>query len=132
MFPTYQTKIRTFLVNQLTSLKLTYLFGSMTKNTATETSDIDIAVFCGLPIDNLERWRLAQELALQLDRDVDLVDLAACSTVMRMQVVSEGVLLHDKGDFAAEFENVTLSMYQHFNEGRQALVEDKVARILNG
>ena len=44
-------------------------------------------------IPSLRRFELAQKLAAQLHRDVDLVDLRTASTVMRMQVLSTGTCL---------------------------------------
>jgi uncharacterized protein len=101
-----------------------YRFGSQAKGTARPGSDIDLAVLAHNPIPNLRRFELAQELAIQLHRDVDLVDLRTASTVMRMQVISTGVCL-DAPDQPArrEFEMYVYSDYARLNEERHEIVK---------
>ena len=59
----------------LPSLRAVYLFGSVVTEHFTEDSDIDVAVLTSEPMDALLRWKLIQQLAIALNRDVDLVDL---------------------------------------------------------
>ena len=105
-----------------------YLFGSMASDAVHDSSDIDLAVLPPEPLPNLKRWDIQQNLAITLRRDVDLVDLLSVSTVMRLQVVATGELLHE-GDATqrAEFEMVTLSMYARLNEERREIL-DQVKR----
>ncbi|MBH0196947.1 MAG: hypothetical protein HP494_15485 [Nitrospira sp.] len=72
-----------------------YRFGSQAKGTARPASDIDLAILSREPVPNLRRFELAQELATQLHRDVDLVDLHTASAVMKMQVLSTGGVHHE-------------------------------------
>jgi predicted nucleotidyltransferase len=101
-----------------------YLFGSVAADAAHESSDIDIAVLPQEPLSTETRWNLQQELAIALRTDVDLVDLLSASTVMRLQVVSNGELLFE-GDLykRAEFEMITFSMYARLNEERKEILE---------
>jgi len=72
-----------------------YRFGSQAKGSARPESDVDLAVLAHHPIPALRLFELAQELAAQLHRNVDLLDLRSASTVMRMQVIStENALPH--------------------------------------
>jgi hypothetical protein len=89
-------------------------------------------VYCGSAIDNIKRWDVSQALAIQLDKTVDLLDLASCSTVMRFQVINSGRLLFDADCEASTFENVTISMYQHLNESRDLIVNDFLGRLRDG
>ncbi|BCS80220.1 type VII toxin-antitoxin system MntA family adenylyltransferase antitoxin [Anaerocellum diazotrophicum] len=50
-------------------------FGSLAKGNFRQDSDIDIAFFSDKEVSNIERFRISQELADKLNRDVDLVDL---------------------------------------------------------
>ncbi|MDI3466423.1 MAG: hypothetical protein OJF50_005244 [Nitrospira sp.] len=77
-----------------------YRFGSQAKGIARPHSDIDLAMLSHNPIASLHRFELAQELATRLHRDVDLIDLRAASTVMRMQVLSTGTCLATFDDLA--------------------------------
>lgn len=47
-----------------------------------------------------QRFHIAQDLAFQLHRDVDLLDLRTTSIVMRMQVLSTGQCLETRDDQA--------------------------------
>lgn len=101
-----------------------YRFGSMGKGTARPESDVDLAVLARIPIPSLRKFELAQELAVQLHRDVDLVDLRTASTVMRMQVISTGECLDTPNESARrEFEMYAYSDYARLNEERREILK---------
>ena len=101
-----------------------YQFGSQAKGTARPASDIDLAILSREPMPNLRRFELAQELATQLHRDVDLVDLRTASAVMKMQVLSTGVCLVSQDESARrEFEMYAYSDYARLNEERREIVK---------
>ena len=113
------------------SLIALYRFGSQAKGTARPDSDIDLAVLAGDPIPNIRRFEIAQELAAQLHRDVDLVDLRTASTVMRMQVLSTGTCLDAPDEPARrEFEMYAYADYARLNEERRELVKGITERGL--
>lgn len=106
------------------SLIALYRFGSQAKGTARPDSDIDLAVLARDPIPNIRRFDLAQELATQLHRDVDLVDLRTASTVMRTQVLSTGTCLDAPDEPARrEFEMYAYSDYARLNEERREILK---------
>lgn len=88
--------ITQFLNERILDLVAVYQFGSQARGTARPTSDIDLAVLSANPIPAEQIFHLAQELAICLHRDVDLVDLRSASTVMRMQVLTTGQCLGTK------------------------------------
>jgi|CXWL01.1.fsa_nt_gi predicted nucleotidyltransferase len=101
-----------------------YRFGSQAKGTARPDSDMDLAVLARDPIPSMRRFELAQELATQLHRDVDLVDLRTASTVMRMQVLSTGTCLDAPDEPARrEFEMYAYADYARLNEERREIVK---------
>ena len=124
-------RIVEFLHTKSVGLRLLYVFGSFASGNERPDSDIDIAVLCAKPIDNITRWEWSQDLAIEFGRDVDLVDLWTCSTVLRFEVVKHGLCLFDD-DARAEFENVTLAMYQHLQESREPVIEKFIKAQLNG
>jgi uncharacterized protein len=100
-----------------------YRFGSQVTGTARPDSDIDLAVLTHDPIPTMRRFELAQDLAAQLHRDVDLVDLRTASTVMRMQVLLTGTCLDAPDEPARrEFEMYTYSDYARLNEERREIL----------
>ena len=108
-------------VPHLTAL---YRFGSAERGTPRPDSDIDLALLLQEPLSELCRFELAQELAIQLHRDVDLVDLRSSSTVMRMQVLSTGTCLVSEDDAARrEFEMYVYSDYARLNEERREILK---------
>lgn len=101
-----------------------YRFGSQTKGTARPDSDVDLAILTRNPIPAMRRFELAQELAVQLHRDVDLVDLCSASTIMRMQVISTGACLDAPDEPARrEFEMYAYSDYARLNEERRDILK---------
>jgi predicted nucleotidyltransferase len=106
-----------------------YCFGSFARGDDNADSDVDLAVLPRRPLPATLRFAVQEELARRLGRDVDLIDLRAASTVLRVQVLAADVLLYD-GDQAARevFEAETLSDYARLNEERRGILEDVIAR----
>ena len=104
-------------------IKLIYLFGSQAKGCSTANSDWDIALLNDRKLDPLKRWQLSEELAELLNSDVDLVDLLEASTVLQMQVITQGKLLFERDNFAASFEMQIFSMYGRLQEDRRDIIE---------
>lgn len=101
-----------------------YRFGSVERNVVRPESDIDLAVLSQETLPDLRRFELAQELAIQLHREVDLVDLRSASTVMRMQVLSTGSCLTSENEqVRREFEMYAYSDYARLNEERRAILQ---------
>ncbi|RLV61401.1 nucleotidyltransferase domain-containing protein [Parashewanella curva] len=111
------------LTSTLDNVKLIYLFGSMSNGSDRYSSDIDIAVLCNEPVDKLMLWNCAQDLAIQFGRDVDLIDLTSCSTVLAMQVTQTGELLYGSEPDDFRFNLKTMSMYQRLQEERKLIVD---------
>ena len=104
-----------------------YLFGSTAAETATPESDVDLAVLRenGRTVDPEQPWVLRGELSGVCGQDVDVVDLQAASTVMRMQVVRFGRVIFESDEpTRLQFETTTLSMYADLNLTRRSLLED--------
>ncbi len=95
------------------------------KGAARGDSDVDLAVLLPEPLPAVARWELQQRLAAALGRDVDLVDLRAASTVMRVEVLRHAVVLYQSDRrMREEFEAVALASYARLNEERRAIVAD--------
>ena len=113
-----------YIQRMIPDLIALYRFGSQASGTARPDSDVDLAVLAHHPIPAMRRFELAQELAVQLHRDVDLVDLRTSSTVMRMQVISTGECLDAPDESARrEFEMYTYSDYARLNEERRVILK---------
>lgn len=107
-----------------------YLFGSAASNHADPDSDVDLAILTGNALTDRQRWALSQDLAVELGRDVDLVDLRTASTVMRSQVLSSGRKLYQRADDPAieVFEDFAFADYARLNEERAKILADVAAR----
>jgi len=100
-----------------------YLFGSHNSGTARPDSDIDVAYIADRHLTPYERFTLAGQLAELLHTDVDLIDLSDASTVMQMQIVSQGSVIHCVNVPARQsFVLRTYKMYARLNEERQAIL----------
>lgn len=112
------------LRGRLPALLAVYLFGSRANGHAGPDSDIDLAVLVAGKLDPVATWELAQRLAGLADRDVDLVDLRAASTVMQYQVITTGMRLWQKDSQAALYESFILSDKTELDEARAGLLLD--------
>jgi predicted nucleotidyltransferase len=116
--------ITEFLNRHIPEVIAIYQFGSRARGTDRPASDLDLAVLAPKPIPHEQRFSLAQELAIQVHRDVDLLDLRTASTVMKMQVLTTGQCLETRDQRAkAEFEMYAYADYARLNEERKELVK---------
>jgi predicted nucleotidyltransferase len=101
-----------------------YRFGSTVEGTTHRDSDVDLALLARAPLESARRFELQERLALALRCNVDLVDLRAASTVMRMQVISTGEVMAvlDRAE-TERFETYVYSSYARLNEERKAILE---------
>lgn len=117
------------LADTVSGLIAVYQFGSTTQGGEHADSDLDLAILARRPLDNLDRWELQEDLAVQLRRDVDLVDLRAASTVMQVQVLSRGTVLGEWDRTARQrFEMQVYSAYALLNEERGGILDDVQTR----
>lgn len=110
--------------SKIDNVKLIYLFGSFASGEQHADSDLDIAILPMKALDNLTRWQIAQDLACELDIDVDLIDLNSASTVLCQQVISQGQLLWGNTNDNDVFTVKTMSMYQHLQAERALILND--------
>jgi len=120
----HEDQIVAVLREKLPGLLAVYLFGSQALNMAGPDSDIDLAILAGGRQDTLTLWNLGQDLASMIDRDVDLLDLRAASTVMQYQIITTGRRLWKKDVQAGLFECAVLSQKTELDTARAALLQD--------
>jgi len=113
--------------SKIPNVKLLYLFGSFASGEQHANSDLDIAILPVKALDNLSRWQIAQELACELNIDVDLIDLNTASTVLCQQVITQGQLLWGSTNDDDAFAVKTMSMYQHLQAERAMILSDLMA-----
>jgi len=102
-----------------------YLFGSRARADNNPASDVDLAFVARSSIEPVARFDLQERIAAMLHTSVDLIDLRAASTVMRVQVLEHGVLLYERDSSErAFFEASALSAYARLNEERRGILDD--------
>lgn len=70
-----------------------YLFGSRAKNTHTATSDIDIAIDAGYPMDISTKGQINSMLdALSIPQNIDVVDFQRAPESLRVNILRDGIL----------------------------------------
>jgi predicted nucleotidyltransferase len=71
-------------------VRFAFLFGSSVTRGLDLARDVDIAVAFARPLSLLEQGELATQLEQVSERDVDLVDLDAATTLLRWEVARSG------------------------------------------
>ena len=105
-----------------------YVFGSASTGTARAGSDIDIGFLPRRRCEPYDVFSAGGDLATELGRDVDLVDLSSAPTVMRAEVLRTGRRLSTTDETRADqFEMYTLADYADLNQERSAAVRSFVA-----
>jgi predicted nucleotidyltransferase len=108
----------------LDDLVVVYRFGSSASDTSTSESDIDIAFLSTSRRSDETRFDIQEQLAARLKCNVDLVDLAAASPVLAMQVITKGTVLCETNSAArGAFEDRTFGAYVRLNEERRGILE---------
>lgn len=109
-------------------ITLAILFGSMADGTAGPESDLDLAVYAGRPITAEEKIRLIEELALQIGRPVDLVDMKTAGLPVMEQIFAKGRRIIGSNSLSAAL----LTRYQidraDFLPIRQRVLEERRRR----
>jgi len=112
-----------------------YLFGSFGTKFATAQSDVDLAILAKNKIDKIRLWKLSQAIAIQIDKDVDLIDLKQVSTILQFQIINENRRLYCQDEHKCNtFENIVDAEYLNFRQLRADLIADikKRGRITDG
>jgi predicted nucleotidyltransferase len=106
-----------------------YLFGSRARGDGGADADFDLGLLAHGKLDPIERWKLQEELAALVHTHVDLVDLRQASTVMRVQVLRDAVLVVDASPVERQmFEVFALSAYARLNDERREILNDVAER----
>lgn len=100
-----------------------YLFGSAAKDELREDSDIDLAFLCDAEVDPYTCFMKAQEIADELKREVDLINLSEASTVFKAQIIGTGKVIYCKNNTERMyFEMRSLKEYALLNEERECIL----------
>jgi len=109
--------------------RVIYLFGSTGTQFESKKSDLDLAILAKHKINHVELWNLAQAIASELKRDVDLIDLFTASTVFRYQIITTGTRIYTREKvFCDHFDNMVIGRYFRFNDLRRGIMKDIEAR----
>ena len=88
------------MLNRFPEVQLAILFGSCAKGDATADSDLDLAVQADQPLDAELSIRLIGEIAEQLGRPVDLIDLRAAGEPLLGEVLKGRRLIGSDTSYA--------------------------------
>jgi len=103
---------------------LIYLFGSSVQGRMRIDSDIDLAFLSDQDTAPYQLFVLAQDLAGELGREVDLIDLSKASTVFTAQVIGNKEILYCQDQTRKDyFELRALKEYAFLNEERKEILE---------
>ncbi len=101
-----------------------YRFGSTVGGVTHPGSDVDLEVLADRPLDPVGVFDAAQDIAVQLGRDVDLIDLRRADGTIKAQVIGTGVRNLVEDEYAADrFAAEALADYAWFNEIRADAVD---------
>lgn len=118
-------KLTAALRQQLPDLLAIYRFGSYATPAQRADSDIDLALLADRPLAPVPLFQLAGELATLAGREVDLVDLLSCTTVMRANIIAAGELIYCRDNNRCEhFATTAYSQYARLNEERRGILDD--------
>lgn len=125
-----EKKIKKILIDKL-SPKLIYIFGSIITNRVRNDSDIDIAILTDKNIDEYQLYMMSQQLADDLKREVDIVDLKRASTVFKAEVLRNGKLIYNSDNQEKMiFQLGVLQDYVFLNERRREIINKLKKKVV--
>jgi predicted nucleotidyltransferase len=112
-------------------VRLAILFGSQARDRPRPDSDVDLAV-----VGPVDRLRLATELSLALDRDVDVVNLRSAGYPLLKALLRDGIVVHEaERGAAADWRTRTITQVEldrpWFERMRDAYL-DRLAAGIDG
>lgn len=114
----------TKLLIKKTSAYIIILFGSAAADRLRPDSDIDLAFLSEKSLSVYEVFILAQELADDLGRKVDLVDMSKASTVFKSIILGTGKMIYSADENRKhEFQINTFKDYALLNEERKEILD---------
>ncbi len=112
-----------------TSAFIIILFGSAAEERLRDDSDIDLAFLSEKSLSEYEVFIIAQELANELGRDVDLIDLRKASTVFKANILGTGKIIYSSDENRKhEFQINTFKDYALLNEERKEILDRTMER----
>ena len=112
------------LIREFPGLVAAYRFGSTVSGQTHRDSDVDVAILTDAPIGATRLFDAKALLEETARTTIDLVDLLAANTVLRMQVISGGVPIVVREERSrALFEDYVFSSYARLNEERRDIIE---------
>ncbi|MBO4704250.1 MAG: nucleotidyltransferase domain-containing protein [Spirochaetaceae bacterium] len=108
------------------------LFGSFSKGTFNENSDIDIAVHSQLPLDYETLSTIQTELSLLCHREIDLSDLAQAEGIFLYQIMTTGVKIKIKPTVFVKYLTKALCFKEDFLPAIEYIRREKIRRFVNG
>lgn len=130
-------ELKTFIleVTKLYPIKFAYLFGSQSRGTANDKSDIDIAVYFEGDYDPLTlaliRGNIIEHGKEFFKKNVDIVSLNDASLLLRYEIIHDGIVILDN-DFRGDFESLSLRMYFDFKYYSDIYDEALINRLKQG
>ena len=76
-------------------IHLAYLFGSLARGTATNQSDVDVAISLSRRMTSDEKAQLIGDIGALLGRPVDLIDLETANGALLGRIFKEGIRVVD-------------------------------------
>lgn len=118
-----KNKIVSFLKKELQP-NFIYLFGSFARGEGRQDSDIDLAIYTDEIVKPYPLFIIANELAFELKRDVQIVHLKAISTVFAAQIVGTKEVLYCEDEIIrVNYDVRALKEYVKLNEERKVIFD---------
>lgn len=121
--------IKKYLIEEFDPLAI-ILFGSFSRNSQNEESDIDIAIVSNI-LDKKKVFKEKQHIEELIKRDVDLVNLRSEEIYdsFRYEILMNGIILYCKDEYKYDLYKIDMIReYIELNESRKDIIE----RIKNG
>jgi predicted nucleotidyltransferase len=116
---------RDALVRVFPNVWAIYVYGSFARGDDSAASDVDLALLLPAEEKIVDLLGVMSDVASQVHRDVDIVDLRIVSDVLRREVLAEGRTLYlSRPNEVLEWEGTAITRYQHYREEVRDLLRD--------
>ncbi|MDP6980410.1 MAG: nucleotidyltransferase domain-containing protein [Myxococcota bacterium] len=114
------------VLNEFDGIRLAIAFGSVPRDRATASSDLDIALLCEREMSSDLRVKVIEALARETGRPVDLIDLRRAGEPLLGEILATGVRLFSRDESAyAELVRKHLFDATDFLPYRNRILEER-------
>jgi predicted nucleotidyltransferase len=116
------------VLNNFPAIKVAVVYGSASRNSLGDHSDVDVAVGAGRPLSFEEKNLLQSRLMMGLEREVDLLDLEKLEGLLWEFLWTEGKFILWDHDLVVKYAGKAQAFVEDVKPNLMKMIDDRLER----